>query len=99
MTLPEGIPLLLSRAGQQQASLYSPASTQVQQVDRELPPSLLGEAPVLTDIVAKAVYIIYKISRHQEVPTEVYSRILSTFRLGLGRIPATTTLAERPGSI
>ena len=71
MTLPEMIPSSPSRTGQQQAS---PASTQVQQVDREqplptqdsqtmLPPSPPGEAPALTDMVAKAVHIIYEMSR------------------------------------
>ena len=65
------------------------ASTQVQQVGIEqplstqdsqtmLPPSPSGEAPALTDMVAKAVHIIYEMSRRQEVPMEVHSRILST---------------------
>ncbi|KAH8760754.1 hypothetical protein BGZ57DRAFT_770046 [Hyaloscypha finlandica] len=48
-----------------------------------LPPSP-GEAPALTDMVAKAVHIIYEMSRRQEVPTEVHSRILSTLRPSLG---------------
>jgi hypothetical protein len=110
MALPGRIPSSPSRTGQQRASPCSPAPTQVQQVDREqplptqdsqtmLPPSLPGEAPALTDMVAKAVHIIYEMSRRQEVPTEVHSRILSTFRPGLGGTPATTAMAERPGSV
>jgi len=59
---------------QQQANLYNTTSIQAQQVDREqplptqnsqtiLPPSPLREAPALTDMVAKAVHIIYEMSR------------------------------------
>ena len=110
MTLLERIPSSPSRTGQQQASPCSPASTQVQQVNREqplptqdsqtmLPPSPPREAPTLTDMVAKAVHIIYEMSRRQEVPTEAHSRILSMFRPGLGGTPATTAMAERPGSM
>jgi hypothetical protein len=110
MTLPERIPPPSPGTGQQQASPCNTASTQAQQVDREQPlltqdsqtmppPSPPGEAPALTDMVAKAVHIIYEMSRRQEVPTEVHSRILSTLRLGLGGTPATTAVAERPGSM
>jgi hypothetical protein len=75
MTLLKRIPLSSSRIRQQQASLCNTTSTQVQQVDIEqllstqdsqtmLPPSLSREALALTDIVAKAVHVIYKISKH-----------------------------------
>jgi hypothetical protein len=95
---------------QQQASLCNTASTQAEQVDGEhtlptqdsqtiLPPPPPGEAPALTDMVAKAVHIIYEMSRRQEVPTEAHSSILSTLRPSLGGTPATTAVAERPGSM
>ena len=100
MTLPE----------QQQASLCNTASTQAQQVDGEqplpaqdsqtlLPSSPPGEAPALTDMVAKAVHIIYEMSRRQEVPTGVHSKILSMLRPSLGGTPATSAVAERPDSM
>jgi hypothetical protein len=89
MTLLERFSSSLSKTVQQQASLRNAASTQAQQVDREQPLStqdnqtvlscsLPREAPILADIVAKAVYIIYEISRRQKILTEVYSKILST---------------------
>jgi hypothetical protein len=110
IALPERSPSSPPRTGQQRASPCSTASAQAQQVDREqplptqdsqtmLPPSPPREAPVLTDMVAKAVHIIYEMSRRQEVPTEVHSRILSTLRPSLGEAPATITVAERPGSM
>ena len=110
MTLLERIPSSSSRTGQQQASPCNTASTQAQQVDIEqplstqdsqtmLPPSPSGEAPALTDMVAKAVHIIYEMSRRQEVPMEVHSRILSTLRPSLSGAPTTTAVAERPGSM
>jgi hypothetical protein len=110
MTLAERIPSSPLRMGQQQASPCDTASTQAQQVDREqplptqdsqtmLPPSPPGEAPTLTDMVAKAVHIIYEMSRRQEVPAEVHSRILSTLRPSLGGTTATAAVAERPGSM
>jgi hypothetical protein len=110
MALPERSPSSPPRTGQQQASPCSTASAQAQQVDREQPlltqdsqtmlsPPPPGEAPTLTDMVAKAVHIIYEMSRRQEVPTEVHSRILSTLRPSLGGTPATTAVAERPGSM
>ena len=91
-------------------SLCNAASTQAQQVDGEqplltqdsqviLPSSIFGAAPILVNIVAKVVHLIYEISRRQEVPTKVYSRILRTLRSGLSRTPATTTVAERPDSM
>lgn len=109
MTL-QRIPSPLSRAGQQLASLHNPAPAQAEQVDGEhalptqdsqsiLSPSPPGEAPALIDMVAKAVHIIYEMSRRQEVPTEVHSRILSTLRPSLGGTPAMAAVAERPGSI
>ncbi|KAF4625713.1 hypothetical protein G7Y89_g12451 [Cudoniella acicularis] len=75
MTLLESILSSPSSTGQQQASLYNTAPTQAQQVDGEQPlptqdsqtilsPSPPGEAPILADIVAKAVHIIYEMSRH-----------------------------------
>jgi hypothetical protein len=74
MGLPERILSSPSRTGQQQASPRNTASTQAQQVDTEqplstrdgqtMPPlSPSGETPALTDMVAKAVHIIYEISR------------------------------------
>jgi hypothetical protein len=110
MTLREGISSSPPRTGQQQASPSSSASTQVQQVDKEqqlpnqdsqtiLPPSPPREAPTLTDMVAKAIHVIYEMSRCQEVPTEIHSRILSTFQFGLSGTPGTTAIAEGPGSM
>ncbi|KAH8772435.1 hypothetical protein F5882DRAFT_505910 [Hyaloscypha sp. PMI_1271] len=110
MALPERSPSSPPRTGQQRASPCSTAPAQAQQVDREHPlptqdsqtmlsPPPPGEAPTLTDMVAKAVHIIYEMSRRQEVPTEVHSRILSTLRPSLGGTPATTAVAERPGSM
>jgi hypothetical protein len=109
MTLPGRSPSSPPRTGQQQASPCNTASTQAQQVEREPPPtqdsqtilslSPPGEAPTLTDMVAKAVHIIYEMSRRQEAPTEVHSRILSTLRPSLGGTPATFAVAERPGSM
>jgi len=110
MTLSERILPPSPRTGQQQASPCSTASAQARQVDREQPlptqdsqtmlsPPPPGEAPTLTDMAAKAVHIIYEISRRQEVLTEVHSRILSILQPSLSRVPAITTIAERPGSM
>ncbi len=109
MTL-QRIPSPPSRTGQQLASLRNTAPAQAEQVDGEhtlpthnsqtiLPPSPPGEAPTVTDMVAKAVHVIYEMNGRQEVPTEVHSRILSTLRPSLGGTPATAAVAERPGSI
>ena len=109
MTLSERIPPPSPRMGQQ-TSPYNTASAQAQKVDREqplptqdsqtiLPPSPPRVAPALTDMVANAVHIIYEMSRRQEVPTEVHSRILSTLRPSLSEAPATIAVAERPGSM
>ena len=64
-----------------------------------LPSSTFGAAPTLVNIVAKVVYLMYEMSRRQEVLTKVYLRILRTLRSGLGGTPATTTVAERPDSM
>ena len=104
------IPLSPSKTRQQQANSCNTTSTQVQQFDREqplptqdspiiLPPSSPKEAPALAEMVAKAVHIIYEMSRRQEVPLEVHSRILTTIRPTLGETPATTTTVGRPDSI
>lgn len=50
-------------------------------------------------MVAKAVHLMYEMSRRQEVPTKVHARILSTLRSGLRGIQANTTVAERPDSM
>jgi len=87
-----------------------PWCTQAEQVDGEhtlplqdsqplLPPSPPGEVPTLINMVANAVHIIYEMSRRQEVPTEVHSRILSTLRPSLGGTTPTTAVAGRPGSM
>jgi hypothetical protein len=100
----------LSRTGQQLATLRNTTPIQAQKVDREymlltqdsqtmLAPSAPREAPTLTDMVAKAVHIIYEISRYQEVPAEVHSRILSILQPSLSGTPAIATVAERPGSM
>jgi hypothetical protein len=110
MTLSERILLSSSKTEQQQTSLYNTASTQVQQVDIEQPLStqdsktmlslsLSREVSTLTNIVAKAVYIIYKMNRCQEVSMEVYSRILSILQPSLSRASAMTAVTEQPGSI
>ena len=110
MTLPESILPSPSSTGQQQTSLCNTASTQAQQVDGEqllptqdsqvmLPSSTFGAAPTLVNMVAKAVHLMYEMSRRQEVPTKVHSRILRTLRSGLGGTPATTTVTERPDSM
>ena len=50
-------------------------------------------------MVAKAVHIIYEMSRRQEVLTGVYSKILSILRPSLSRTPATIAITERPDSM
>jgi hypothetical protein len=57
-----------------------------------LPSFLFGEAPTLTNMIAKAVHLMYKMSKHQEVPSKVHSSIISTLRPSLGGTPATTTV-------
>jgi hypothetical protein len=110
MTLLERFPFSPSWIGQQQASLCNPASTYMQQVDGEqlllsqdsqtmLSFSPPREALTLTDMVAKAVHIIYEMSRRQEVPTEIHSTILSTLRPNIGGTPTPASVAEQPGSI
>jgi hypothetical protein len=102
--------LLLSRTGPQQASLYNVISTQAQEVNEEklflakdnqtiLFFSVPREIFTLTDMIAKTVYIIYDMSKRQEILTEVYSNILSTLRPSLGGTATPTTIAERPGSV
>jgi hypothetical protein len=109
MTL-QGIRSPPSRTEQLLASLRNTAPAQAEQVDGEhtlpthngqtmLPPSPPRETPTLTDMVAKAVHVIYEMNGRQEVPTEVHSRILSTLRPSLVGAPATTAVAERPSSI
>jgi hypothetical protein len=106
----EGIPSSPSSMAEQQIRLNNMASTQAQRVDGEqslsiqdrqtmLPSSLFGEAPTLTDMVAKAVHLMYKMSRRQEVPTKIHSRILGTLQPSLGESPASTAVAERGDSI
>lgn len=110
MALPEGVASSPSSTGQQQTGLGNTASTQAQHVNGEqpisvqdrqtmLPSSLLGEALTLTNMVAKAVHLLYKLSRRQEVPTKIHSRILTTLQPNLGGSPASTAVAEREGSI
>jgi hypothetical protein len=110
MALVERIPSSPSMTEQQQASQCNTAAIQVQQVDGEQPlpaegsqtmlaPSPPGEAPTVTDMVAKAVHTIYDMSRRQEVPTAVHSKILSTLRPSLSGTPITTDMAERPGPV
>jgi hypothetical protein len=109
MTL-QGIPSPPSRTEQLLASLRNTAPAQAEQVDGEhtlpthngqtmLHPSSPRETPTLTDMVAKAVHVIYEMNRRQEVPTEVHSTILSTLRPSLVGAPTTAAVAERPGSI
>jgi hypothetical protein len=64
-----------------------------------VPPSSPEETLVLADIVAKVVYIVYEISRHHEVLTEVYLRILTTIGPSLSGTPATTTTVGRLDSV
>lgn len=107
MTLPKGIPSSPSSIRQHQTSLCNITSAQARQVDGEQPlpahdsqamllSSPLEEAPTLTNMVAKVVHLMYEMSRRQEVPTKVHSKILSTLQSGLGRAPAILPLAERP---
>ena len=53
----------------------------------------------LTDIVAKAVYIIYEMSRRQEVSMEVHSTILSIPQPNLYGTLTPAAVMERPGSV
>ncbi|CZR52926.1 uncharacterized protein PAC_02804 [Phialocephala subalpina] len=109
VALPEEIPSSPSSTGQHQTSLCNIALTQAQQVSREqplltqhnqamLPCSPLEKVPTLTNMVAKAVHLMYEMSRRQEVLTKVHSQILSTLRPSLGRAPAALAMAERPDS-
>ncbi|KIM93127.1 hypothetical protein OIDMADRAFT_138353 [Oidiodendron maius Zn] len=110
MTLPERYPSSPSRTEQQEASLSNPASIQAQQVNGEQPlptqdsqttPSFYPprEALTLTDMVAKAVHIIYEMSKRQEAPTEIHSTILNTLRPNLGGTSTPAVVAEQPGSM
>lgn len=98
--------MLLLYIVRQQASLYNTIPTPALQVDREQPlltqnilPCSPEEGPVLANIVAIAVYTIHEMSRRQEIPTEAYSRILSTLRSNLSRTIAMAAVAEQAGSM
>ncbi|TVY15624.1 hypothetical protein LARI1_G009016 [Lachnellula arida] len=96
-----------SRTGPQHA--YNAAPTRAQEFKEERilvtdnhtmvsisPPR---EVPTLTEMIAKAVHLIYEMSNCQEIPTEVHSSILSTLRPGLGKTTNLTSMAERSGSV
>lgn len=110
LALPEGVPPLLSNTDQQQTRQSNMASTQAQQVNREqllpiqdhqtmIPSSPLVEAPTLIGIVIEVAHLIYKMSRRQELPTKVHSRILGALQPSLCGLPASTSVAERGDSL
>lgn len=109
MSLSESIPFSPSRTGQQQSSLCKTGSTKPQQVNREqslptedspanLPLSPPEDALALPSLIAKSIHIIYEMSKRQEAPTELHSRILTTIRPNPGETPATAAV-ERPDPI
>ena len=92
MSLPKELPTP-SCTEQQQTGLCSTASTEAQPVDREKSPpthnspaKLSPSSPekTLTDMIAKVVYLLYKMSRRWEIPKEIHSKILTTIQTSLG---------------
>ncbi|KAH8588045.1 hypothetical protein B0O99DRAFT_640250, partial [Bisporella sp. PMI_857] len=102
------IKILNSRNGEQQECLCNASSTQTQQVDKQSLPtqesltighsSSLNEPPT-ADMVAKAIHIIYGMSRRREVPTEVHLKILTTIRPGHDETQAIVVAMQCPDSI
>ncbi|TVY92739.1 hypothetical protein LAWI1_G002816 [Lachnellula willkommii] len=102
-TLPDRILWSPSSMEQQQPGLCNATSTQALQESGELHPtqesqamlpSPLVEIPTLSTMVVKTVHLIYAMSRRQEVPTEIHSRILSTLQSSLSGAPATARTEE-----
>lgn len=88
LAFPGGILSPLSSIGQQLTKLSNTALIQAQQVNKEQLPliqdrkttvssSLTGKMPIITDIVAKTIQIIYTISNCQKLLSRTYSKILS----------------------